>query len=325
VITQEDAEEYTQALEGELVESPNIRYGRLLESAHISGYSFERLCDELLWLLDGERWMKVGPGYADVNDFLRTIDLSPFNLGANRPTLHNRIKELQPQASTRAIGQMTGTPHTTVQDHVRDGVRNRTKTAQQGDVDLREEESAVRIRTPSLPSTREAEPRPVAHVGRNAGDNEWYTPAEYIKAARAVMGDIDLDPASSAAANETVGAATFHTEEDDGLTQPWAGRVWMNPPYAQPLCDRFCARLARAYASGEVTEACVLVNNATETSWFQTVAAEAAAMCFPRGRVRFWHPEKESVPLQGQAVIYLGRHVAEFRTEFLRFGFVAVL
>ena len=165
---------------------------------------------------------------------------------------------------------------------------------------------------------------PAPHVTHNSGENEWYTPAKYIDAARAVMGGIDLDPASSLIANQTVQAAMYYTAEDNGLSRPWSGRVWLNPPYAQPLIGLFCGALRDALESGTVAEAISLTNNATETAWFADLLANAAAVCFVRGRIKFvdMSGRESGAPLQGQVVVYSGPNVSAFGALFSVFGTV---
>src|SRR5690606_18180312 len=110
-----------------------------------------------------------------------------------------------------------------------------------------------------------------------------------------------------------VKAARHYTKADDGLSKQWTGRVWMNPPYAANLIGRFTEKLCEHFEDGEVTEAVVLVNNATETGWFQQMAKLASAICFPKGRVRFLDPAgNPGAPLQGQAVIYMGPNRERF-------------
>jgi len=163
-----------------------------------------------------------------------------------------------------------------------------------------------------------------AHVSFNTGNNEWYTPSIYIEAARSVMGSIDIDPASTEVANRIVQATKYYTTEDDGRLQSWEGNVWMNPPYAQPLIAEFCDLLVQKYQTGEVKQACVLVNNATETVFYQAMLKACSAVCFIKGRVRFIDQQgnESGAPLQGQTVLYFGGRVTEFATMFEVFGVI---
>lgn len=165
-----------------------------------------------------------------------------------------------------------------------------------------------------------------AHVANNSGNNEWYTPARHIELARSVMGGIDTDPASSEAANQTVKAAQYFTADDDGREKTWSGRVWMNPPYAQPLMSDFAEAVARKFEDGEIDQACVLVNNATETQWFQRMLSASSAVCFPKSRIKFMDPagNPSGAPLQGQAILYMGESVSAFVEAFSQEGAVLV-
>lgn len=162
------------------------------------------------------------------------------------------------------------------------------------------------------------------HVAHNSGNNEWYTPQEYIKAAREVLGDIDLDPASSDIANQTVQATHYLTAEVDGLAHEWSGRVWMNPPYSSDLIGQFISKLIQHYDEGKIEAAIVLVNNATETRWFQELAQNAFAICFPKGRIKYLDSSgtPANTPLQGQAFIYFGENADLFKAVFQQFGVV---
>ena len=187
------------------------------------------------------------------------------------------------------------------------------------------EEALSEGRPPTKADIRRAvENRP--HVANNSGNNEWYTPLTFIAAAREAMGAIDVDPASSEIANKTVGAKAFYTVEQDGLKQRWTGNVWMNPPYAQPLVSDFAEAVSDKFDSKEIKRACVLVNNATETAWFQRMLQSSAAVCFLKGRVKFLDPSGEAsgAPLQGQAVIYMGENPFRFAKAFGELGFVMV-
>jgi phage N-6-adenine-methyltransferase len=159
------------------------------------------------------------------------------------------------------------------------------------------------------------------------GDDEWFTRADIIEAARSVLGEIDLDPASCASANTVVRATRYFTKQDDGLAQRWAGRLWMNPPFSKGKITRFCDKVVESVRSADVSEAIVLVRSDTSTRWWTTLTRTAVAISFPEGRVAFWKPNVETKGKSnfGTAVFYFGPHRELFLQVFRRFGLVVFI
>lgn len=167
-------------------------------------------------------------------------------------------------------------------------------------------------------------PKSLAHVAQSTGENEWDTPLEIIQSAKQAMGSIDIDPASNEQANERIQANTFYTDKNNSLDKAWIGNVWMNPPYSQPLVVDFCKALIEKYESKEINQACVLVNNATETVWFQNMLKICKCVCFPKGRIKFIDKggNPSGTPLQGQAILYFGQNENKFVSEFSKYGLI---
>jgi ParB family chromosome partitioning protein len=181
--------------------------------------------------------------------------------------------------------------------------------------------------------TNRANPARLGYVGRSPlkeardGDS-WFTPPEYLDSVRAVMGSIDLDPFTSAKANEIVQASHVFTLERSAFEHDWkvcrAARAFMNPPYSAGLCGRAIDRFLSQYEAKSFVEGIVLVNNATDTRWFGALVKRCAAICFTDHRISFWNADRKNVSgnTRGQSFFYFGRRLDRFKAEFEKHGFV---
>jgi len=115
--------------------------------------------------------------------------------------------------------------------------------------------------------------------GGTATTHDWLTPPEILNA----LGIFDLDPCSSE--HQPWATACHHlTIRDDGLSKPWVGRVWCNPPYG-PFASKWLERCA------DHGNAIAFVFARTETAMFQDhVWPKADGLLFLRGRVQFRLP-----------------------------------
>jgi hypothetical protein len=163
-------------------------------------------------------------------------------------------------------------------------------------------------------------PKMSMEVHYSSESPEWYTPPHIVSCVLATFGAIDLDPCSNSLTAPVIPAAAYYTTAENGLAQPWRGRVYMNPPYGRVIAE-WVAKLLSEYLAGNVTEAVALVPARTDTEWFRCM--KAYPRCFVAGRLNFSGAEN-SAPVPS-AVIYLGPNIARFVQAFGSVGDTYVL
>ena len=82
-------------------------------------------------------------------------------------------------------------------------------------------------------------------------------------------------------------ATHFYSRRDDGLKRPWAGRVWLNPPFGK-FGPFFVRRVVAEIEEGNISQAILLVK-ATHlaTGWFTDALPMKHLLCFPPEGINF--------------------------------------
>lgn len=121
-----------------------------------------------------------------------------------------------------------------------------------------------------------------------SASSDYGTPEWLKKWAKEHYGPFDLDPAATAA---TSLGKRFYSRRDGGLTKPWTGLVYCNPPHARALGespDPWLRKAVEEIDAGRCRGALMLVPARTDTAAFHEVIwARAHIVYLIRGRLRF--------------------------------------
>jgi len=147
--------------------------------------------------------------------------------------------------------------------------------------------------------------------------DEWRTPAYIIDAAIRVMGTIDCDPASPYS-DGPVPATIRYTKEDDGLSHPWNGTVFLNPPFGQ--VKQFVVKALTEFKSGRMTEGILITSGGFDTAWWSLL--KSYTWCGHRGRIKFIPADgnQKNSSTRPNALFYLGNNGKLFFEVFSQFG-----
>ena len=125
----------------------------------------------------------------------------------------------------------------------------------------------------------------------------WETPQEFFdELDREFHFDLDV-----CALPENAKCARYYTPEQDGLSQPWDGVVWCNPPYGRNIGK--WVRKAHDENRRNNNYIVMLLPARTDTRWFHDYILSKAEIRFIRGRLKFGGA-KNSAPFPSMVVVF---------------------
>ncbi len=127
---------------------------------------------------------------------------------------------------------------------------------------------------------------------------EWATPQTFFDKYNTQM-DFTLDVCATI---ENAKCINFFTKEQNGLVQPWNGRVWCNPPYGKEITKWIDKALNERVFCEWIY---MLLPSRTDTKWFHKLMNSGCWIEFIKGRLKF-NDGKQSAPFPSIIVIIKG-------------------
>jgi phage N-6-adenine-methyltransferase len=133
--------------------------------------------------------------------------------------------------------------------------------------------------------------------------DEYYTPQWIFKALNIKF---DLDVSAPKNGVPWLPAQNHYSIEDNGLTQDWYGKVWMNPPYSKPTpwINRFIE-----HGNG------VALLPFMKSKWFELIWEKADLIVALPTNLKFEHREMGLKPIYSPCFI---ASIGSYCTDYLK-------
>ena len=145
-------------------------------------------------------------------------------------------------------------------------------------------------------------------------DCEFYTP-QFILDKVYKCFEVDIGPCTPPNVHN-VKAKVHYTKFDDGLTKPWDGNLFFNPPYGR-FISKWIDKFTDELNQGRIRNAILLVPNKTETKWFNKIADSCNLMCTIIHRLPFDNPEHIIKNGTFGSTVFLFTSSEEVQTKFI--------